>query len=695
MGAAWPRLEAAALEAGGLDAIDQALISGLAARLPDAIGPDRADAFRAVVACLIAAVRSGGLRIPILPETLAARLETWLGALPSEPDATDAGRAETEPPDALADRMAADFHAARLEGAFAAVMGSPGAYLPLIAHGSSLYFQKHHAAEALAGTRLRAILEAPDPAAAPGSHSNVLVTVLDKIPLRTGSAPGAPAMEFDAGQKAALALALRKRFTVISGGPGTGKTSLAANFLRAWTRLREGAEGPPRIRLAAPTGRAAQRLSESIRRSLASLGPDGAVGPDAFVRDLACGTLHALLRYHPGTGGFFHGAARPLPADLVLVDEVSMVDIFLLARLVDSLEPHACLVLLGDMDQLPSVEAGSILADLAPAGSPADHPLKDHLAVLTRSHRSDAGILEAARRINALDGAGALAALPPPMRPESAAWPLAFLEAGRAVVPGGGCRMLLPPAAAPAGDAGWRSGRDAWLESWVDFHYLGHAQDPAKFPGRLLAEPRTASYETLIQRLCGIPETGDGRDALLSEAFAYLDQARILTFTRKGWHGASSINRAIGEMLMKRWDPRGRDPAAGFPGAPVMILENDPARGLFNGDVGLRLRMEGRDLAWFRRGEGFEAHPAAFLPRNETAFAMTVHKSQGSEYDQVLLVLPEAGNRLLFKETLYTALTRARRYAAIYGPPEVFLEASGRRIERESGLAGYLAAPAP
>lgn len=689
----WDGLQAAATEAGALDPIDRSLLDNLAARagLPD--GDPAEEAFRAVVACLAATTRSGGLRIPSDPVGLAARLEAWLAALPPAPvPEPPSGAAPAAALADLARRLAAEFLSALATGRYSPIAGGAGDFLPLIADRGGLYFQKHHAAEALAGARLKALLDAPDPAFPPGSLGNVLDTVLDKVPLRLGAAPGAAPMEFDAGQKAALSLALRKRFAVVSGGPGTGKTSLAANFLRGWIRLREG--GPePRIRLAAPTGRAAQRLSESIRRSLATLGPDPAPA-DACVRDLECGTLHSLLRYHPGTGGFFHGAARPLPADLVLVDEASMVDIFLLARLADSLEPGACLVLLGDMDQLPSVEAGSILADLAPAGAPADHPLRDNLAVLSRSHRSDAGILDAARRINALDGAGALAGLAAPMRPDGAQWPIAFLEGGRPVAPGGGCRMLLPPGGeAGAGDAAWRAGRDAWLESWVDFHYLGHAQDPSRFPGRVLAEPRRASYEALIRELCGLGLEAPGRDALLAEAFAYLDQARILTFTRKGWHGAAAINRAVGERLMRRWDPRARDAAAGFPGMPVLILENDTAKGLFNGDVGLRLRMEGRDVAWFRRGDGFERHPAAFLPRHEAAFAMTVHKSQGSEYDQVLLVLPEAGNRLLYKETLYTALTRARRFAAVYGPPAVFLEAAGRRIHRESGLAGYLADP--
>jgi exodeoxyribonuclease V alpha subunit len=724
-GGSWDRLRAYALEHGALDEIDRVLIDNLAAKAR------REDdlAFRIVLACLIAAVRSGGLRIPVAGRGLEASLETWLRGLYQA--ATRAGGADPDPagfpePGDLARRMAEDFTSSRLEGRYDSVLGriEPGSgkvdpFLPLIVSGEGLYFQRHHAAEALAGARLRRLLDAPDPPFAAREPGRTLAEVLEQRPLRAGPSPGSPPMVFAGAQRAAIELALRKRFCVISGGPGTGKTSLAANLLRAWVRLWTAATPqPPRVRLAAPTGRAAQRLSESIKRSLGTVAPlpgAAAEGPgaeaaeaarageeaDGLVKGLSCTTLHSLLRYQPATGEFFHHAHRPLPADLVLVDEVSMVDIFLLARLLDALEEGACLILMGDMDQLPSVEAGSVLADLAPAGV-EDHPLRGHLAVLDRSHRSDASILGVTRGINAMDAEAALAAMAPPVPLAPAPWPVAFKETGKTVVPGGGCRFLLPPAA--RGDA-WRLGLDDCLEAWIGFHYLGHPFDPALHPGRELATPRRAAYADTVAALCSLPDPGDPRlEPLLAEAFAYLDQARILAFTRVGWHGSIALNRRIGAKLRRLFEPRdsrdssaSRDPRGdggaegGFPGAPLLIAENDSARGLFNGDVGLQLRIAGRDLAWFRRAEGFQCHPTAFLPRHETAFASTVHKAQGSEYDQVLLVLPEAGNRLLFKETLYTALTRARHFAGIYGPEEVFREAIGRKVIRESGLPAYLA----
>ncbi len=689
----WARMESAALELGTLDEIDTALLKTLAEKS----GRPGDDALSAVGACLIGAVRSGGLRIPIDPGLMANRLENWLRGLTTA--------LAPEPPDfpALAKRWADAFAAARLAGLYSAILGPAGAFLPLIHSDTGLYFQRHHAAEACVGVRLRSLLNAPDPdfgLAALGNKletklDNALDTVLERNPLRRGTGPGAPAMRFEGRQKEALAMAVQKRFSIISGGPGTGKTSLAANLLRAWTRLRmEGGRAAPRIRLAAPTGRAAQRLSESLRQNLAGLAPGAP--EDDLVRGLECGTLHSLLRYQSGSGDFFHHAHRPLPADLVLVDEVSMVDIFLLARLLDALEPDACLILLGDMDQLPSVEAGSVLADLAPAASAPGHPLEGHLVILDRSHRSQQGILQVTRGINAMDADAALAAMPPPLSlsPDvaDAPWPIAYRSGDSVECTEGGCRFLQP-----AHPKAYRAGWDAWLESWLAFHYLGNALDPARHPGRALATPRRVPYESLLQSLGALSGPEDpALPPLLEDAFAYLDQARILTLTRQSWHGAIAINRRACELLRRRWDARASgDAAAGFSGAPLLILENDSQRGLSNGDVGLQLRLAGRDLAWFRRADGFISHPVAFLPGHEPAFAMTVHKSQGSEYDQALVVLPEAGNRLLAKETLYTALTRARHFAGIYGSPEVFREAIGRKAVRESGLAEYLASRKP
>lgn len=818
----WTHLAQAALDRDLLDAVDLTLIRTLTRRA----GRPGDEPLQAVLGGLLSAVRGGALRIPAAERPLAVRLEDFLRSLRYDP-APGAFQAPGSLPDpaALASAIARDFHAAWRGGAYGLLIGEStpagdAPFLPLIHRGGGLYFQRHHAAESRAGLRLAALLAAPDLDLPAAEARAILSTVLDRFPLRagTGTGPNAPPMVFRDGQKLALALALRKRFAVISGGPGTGKTSLVANLLRAKLRLPADPARPLRIRLAAPTGRAAQRVTESLRKSLAGIAygapfagpaetPDPVTDPGAMsdtasmasslaaaeaeaaldrpLHHLAGETLHRLLRYNPGSGEWFHRKDRPLPADLVVVDEVSMVDIFALARLVDALEEGATLVLLGDMDQLPSVEAGAVLADLVPGPEaytfsdaeaarlaallpgdklalpqgPGPAPLRDHLVVLDRSHRSEAGILKVASLVNAMDGMGALISMEATVGAAAATgasaevgakgrglespWPVTYLEVGpkphqgpgplrgRTVTPGGGCRMIdvatateTPAPAAPADLAtpptqtpapsdpgrapqrgsGFPMGLPALIESWVDFNFLGHPQNPASHPDRVLAAPRSASYAALVEKLAALPLDAAGTpawNALLEEAFAYLDQARILTFTRKGWHGSESLNARIRDKLAPLWDPRaagvrgtsGRVEA--FHGAPILIQENDYGKDLFNGEVGLHIRHRGRAMAWFRKEDGFRSFPAAFLPRHELAFASTVHKAQGSEYDQVLIILPEAGNRLLYKETLYTAITRARRFAAVFGPREVFLEAIHRKVVRESGLRDFLATVNP
>lgn len=741
----WPRLAQAALDRDLLGPVDLKLIRAVAARA----GRPSDGALLVVLGCLAASVRSGAMRIPCDPLPLAERLESFLrglhagstGAAPGAPAPGSAAAAASAVAGgsvardlaAWAAALAEGFHAARESGAYAAILASsPEEFKPLIRSGRSLYFQKFHAAEALAGTRLASLIASPDRDLPADSARTILDTVLDKFPLRLGRGPDAPPMLFRGGQKLALALGLRKRLLVISGGPGTGKTSLAANLLRAHLRLPRSEGSPLRIRLAAPTGRAAQRLTESLAASLASLahapggqvsgsapaGGDASAAPagadsvavreaalDAPLARLSGETLHRLLRYEPGRGEFHHRRGRPVPADLVVVDEVSMVDIFLLGRLLDALEDGACLILLGDMDQLPSVEAGAVLADLVPARkafapSPAlrawleavlpgevpapagaepassppasPSPIGDNLALLDGSHRSEAGILEVTLAVNAQDGAAALEAmLPPAGLPGPGPWTVTRRGVGPKITPGGGCRLLLPPSDSGAPSAGLH----AWLESWAAFHYLGNAE-----------APEAPAYADLVRN-------GESSVEALAGMFACLDRARILTFTRKNWHGSDSVNRWLRDRLAPDWDRMGPTAGSGaFHGAPILVLENDYAQDLFNGEVGVMLRTRGRYQAWFRKDGGYRSCPASLLPRHELAFATTVHKAQGSEYDQVMIVLPEPGNRLLYKETLYTAITRARIFAGLYGPAEVFLEAVGRKVARESGLREFLAA---
>ncbi len=730
----------ALIEHSVLDAVDGVLLRRLTAHMT----PGTVEPFLAVAAALLMTVKSGGIRLPLAPGGMAWHIEKMLPiGSPSEKRT-------------MAMRFAEAFTVNWSAGSYSAVIGTPGEFLPIIAAGEGLYFQKYHAAETAVSRRLAYFLDAEEYRISGTDQNNILDTVLHKLPLGIPGSGGVP-LEFDPDQIQALRQALTKRFLIISGGPGTGKTSLAANLLRAWSRAwisrahaseskpvqipSRGLDGLfPRIRLAAPTGRAAQRLSDALRRNLNSIDFRSPFDADFPGRDIDAGlaklnaeTLHALLRYRPRTGEFDHGRGYPLPADLVLIDEASMVDIFTLAQVLEALEDGATLILMGDMDQLPSVEAGSVLADLVSHGAasrtfPSDslsdgatddsrpHRLAGHIANLRRSHRSQAGILEVARLINLQDGSGTLEALKS--------------ESNRRH-----CRLLTL-----IGDkADYRAGLKSRLKEWVRFHYqqaTGPSSATPDFELKGLPDvaddfskssedevsSQPASYARLIEILCRngkaeylqlahitplkespVSATTDPEKAewleLLTRAFLAVDRARILTFTRTGWYGSTAINESIRRKLAPVWNRFGMSKSnqsmriesqGPLIGAPLLIQENDAALKLFNGDVGILLRVEGKSVACFQRAHDRLFLPAAFLPRHEIAFAMTVHKSQGSEFAQALVILPEAGNRLLYKETLYTALTRAREFAAVYGPEQVVLEALTRKVERESGLPEWL-----
>ena len=431
-----------------------------------------------------------------------------------------------------------------------------------------------------------------------------------------------PSAESDLQREAALA-ALSRRFTVISGGPGTGKTTTVARILALLIELADG--DPPCILLAAPTGKAAMRLKQSIQHSVERSAFSEAVR-SALPQEVS--TIHRLLGVIPGRSAFRHDRDNPLPCDVLVVDEASMVDLPLMSRLLDALGDDTRVILLGDRDQLASVEAGAVLSDICAGGCPdaatGDRPAIVHL---TRSYRfsDESGIGRLSRLINAGDGDGALA----------------LLRSGL------------------CSDVCWRS-----LPSAEAF-----------------AEPLAAA-------VC------EGYAAFTwattpAEALAALERFRVLAPHREGRFGVGSLNRLI-ESALSRLRSAGSSASAL---TPVMIAGNTYDLGLFNGDTGV--------LAGATAGEG----PAAFfpdpdsgvrrisslrLPPHETAFALTVHKTQGSEFDAVLLILPDQMSEVLCRELLYTAVTRARKCVEIWGDEEVFRRAVERRIERSTGLRDRL-----
>lgn len=445
-------------------------------------------------------------------------------------------------------------------------------------------------------------------------------------------------------QAVAAAVALRHRLTVISGGPGTGKTYTVLRLVHLLLKAaRRRGETPPTIRLAAPTGKAAARMMESMLRGLEAL-PAGEDLREHLPEKAT--TLHRLLGIGWGTVLPRFDAEHPLAADVVIVDEASMIDLPLMAKLTAALPDHCRLILLGDRYQLASVESGSVLAELcsaagvndftsaqlqalvplltaAPSDPAADDlPMADHVVTLQTSHRftAQSAIGRLAAAVNEGDAGAALA----------------VTREGDAVV-----RFE------PAGDI---DGLVAELAA--QFQPLHDANDP-------------------------------------QEALAALDGVRLLTVTRVGPFGAQAMNRRVFERLVERL---GLDRArTWYHGRPVIVLRNDYRAGLFNGDTGVCLAdPDGQLRVWFRTEAGLQMLLPSSVPAHESAYAMTVHKSQGSEFDRVWLLLPPTDNPVLSRELLYTGITRARSEVRLVGDERVLRGALGRVVSRDSGLAQRL-----
>jgi exodeoxyribonuclease V alpha subunit len=448
-------------------------------------------------------------------------------------------------------------------------------------------------------------------------------------------------------QKVAAAVALTRRIAVISGGPGTGKTTTVAKLLAALVQL---SRPPlPRIRLAAPTGKAAARLTESLGAALQRLDMDESLKmalPDE------ASTLHRLLGAVPGSQAVRYHQGNPLHLDVLVVDEASMVDLPMMSRLLAALPAHARVIFLGDRDQLASVEAGAVLGDIChfvgegfspqralelsrlcqctvPAGQASGvDALRDAICLLQESYRfgKDSGIGFLARAVN-------------------------------------GNQVTAVKAA-----------------------FDGRFNDIGLFP---LAT--TEDYASMLEQivtahqpfLSALKQDNEPQSILL--AFA---ASQVLCALREGPFGVAGLNNRIEQVFFsKNLLQRPARESRWYHGRPVMINRNDSGLGLFNGDIGITLNTPQGLRVWFSMPDGsLKSVLPGRLPPHETAWAMTVHKSQGSEFDHAALILPPGWNPVISRELVYTAVTRAKKQLSVFADMPVLLQAVKNRTARRSGL---------
>lgn len=515
-----------------------------------------------------------------------------------------------------------------------AIVGVPGDFKPLILdQGNRLYLHKlWHYEKSLADELIHRSKQQADEI-----DIDQLEDGLDRL------FPNSDPKQVD-WQKVAAAKSVRNKLSIISGGPGTGKTSTVVRILALLLEQSHEDGKNPTIALAAPTGKAAARLKDSINSAKQDLDISDAIR-EAIPEQTT--TLHQLLGARRHSSVFRYNEENPVPYDIVVVDEASMVDQALMSKLLNALLDDTRLILLGDKDQLASVEAGAVLGDICsmnynqfsqeaaywlqklaleiPKENITEHPqpLTDHITLLTKSYRfrAGSGIAQLAESVN-------------------------------------------------AGNAD--QSMDVLESKNFDNVGMNVLSDQMSLQD-LLRDKITGYFERIIQS-----ENNE-------KALDTFNEFRILSAHRRGPLGVEYLNQYVEQILRKQqliskyeqW----------YPGKPVIVNVNDYTLGLYNGDTGVCLRdPDGELKVYFRHGDSVRGIAPARLADHSTAFSLTVHKSQGSEFDDLLFVLPDKPSKVLSRELIYTAITRARTSITILGRKSILRQGINKKLERSSGL---------
>jgi exodeoxyribonuclease V alpha subunit len=482
-------------------------------------------------------------------------------------------------------------------------------------------------------------------------------------------------------QKIACAIALRSQLTIITGGPGTGKTYTVARLLALLFALSDKRDSL-RIALAAPTGKAAARLKQSIDDALNELAPK--LGESLPLAELtkrmgAARTLHSLLGARPDTRAFAQHSGNQLEIDVLIVDEASMVHLEMMAAILAALPDKAMLILLGDKDQLASVEAGAVLGDLCRNAENGDYSAQT-LAYVTQASGETIPATYLQQHGNALSQQTVML-----RKSRRFSGPIGSLALA---VNSGHAAQAMACLRSKTGD------NNDDILSWIS-----HAQPKEMMQLALNGRPdATGGYRSYLTLLKEMPQPVGGvaniaaHEQWALEVLQSFESFRILCAVREGVWGVAGLNQAIEQRLES--EKLIRRHSEWYVGRPVMITRNDHGTGVFNGDIGIclpdPLRKEAQRV-YFLEGKAVRSVLATRLRNVVTAYAMTVHKSQGSEFSHTVMVLPEVSSPVVSRELVYTGITRARTHFTLVSPvPSVFEEALNNRTQRASGLGSLL-----